>query len=605
MNLQRKIFIGMIALTLMSLATGALGIYLVGSLTGSLQHAATLTKLTQTQMHADMMHDALRGDALLAISSSDPAFNASIADVKADLEEHSTKFIQDFDDMAANRIDPALDAIIADTRLTVEQYVAAARGLVAVAAINPAGAKAGFGAFMEKFSALEERMEQVTAAIEERSNAATVAGHDMAEMAHWLTVGAMIASLIASLVTAAVILFQVMRPLSRITADVNAMAGGDKEITPSGLDRRDEIGLFARALAKFRQNEEEAISGERGLVQGAFGVALERLVQKDLTYRIKDSLPAAYEDLRQNFNHAMEELESVIGSVSASTNVISTGTREISSASNDLSHRTQSQAASLEETAAAVTSITDKVRQSSESANRTREVASVAQVEVNKSSAVVKRAIEAMAGIEKSSNQITQIIGVIDEIAFQTNLLALNAGVEAARAGENGKGFAVVAQEVRALAVRSADAAKEIKTLIASALTQVNLGVQLVDETGTSLEQITARIVEINKLMNVVAESAEEQASSLREINKAVGEMDRTTQANAAKVEQTSNATQGLVQQSVDLNEVIGTFVTNARNVLRKATHGSHGGGQEHVPAAEPPRRKAKAVGAEEGWAEF
>jgi methyl-accepting chemotaxis protein len=246
--------------------------------------------------------------------------------------------------------------------------------------------------------------------------------------------------------------------------------------------------------------------------------------------------------------------------VVTSTSAIQSGTHEISTASDDLSRRTEQQAASLEETAAALDEITATVRKSAESARHAREVVASADQDAKKSAVVVRQAVEAMDAIAKSSGQIGQIIGVIDEIAFQTNLLALNAGVEAARAGDAGRGFAVVASEVRALAQRSADAAKEIKGLISTSTTQVDFGVKLVAETGKSLERIIAQVTEINGVVAEIAAGALEQATGLQQVNTAMNQMDQSTQQNATMVEESTAASHSLSQETTQLSALIDRF---------------------------------------------
>jgi len=236
------------------------------------------------------------------------------------------------------------------------------------------------------------------------------------------------------------------------------------------------------------------------------------------------------------------------------------GVEEIAQASEDLSRRTEQQAAGLEETAAALDQITATVRQTAEGARRANTAIADAKRESQHSGAVVGRAVSAMGQIEQSSAQISQIIGVIDEIAFQTNLLALNAGVEAARAGDAGRGFAVVASEVRALAQRSAEAAKEIKTLISASTEQVAQGVDLVDQTGHALNAIMQRVEEIDKVMTEIAHSAQEQATGLAQVNVAVNQMDRVVQQNAAMVEESTAATQTLKGEASELLALVARF---------------------------------------------
>ena len=290
------------------------------------------------------------------------------------------------------------------------------------------------------------------------------------------------------------------------------------------------------------------------------GEGLKSLASGDLTIRLGDGFTEAYVQLRNDFNEAVDKLKGTLLGVVSSASEIESGTREISAASENMARRTELQAASLEETAAALGQITQTVKKAAEGANHARGIVTAADDDAKKSAIVVREAVEAMDAIAKSAQQISRIIGVIDEIAFQTNLLALNAGVEAARAGDAGRGFAVVASEVRALAQRSAQAAKEIKGLISTSSTQVDQGVRLVDETGKSLERIMAQVAEINVVVGDIAAGAQEQSGELDQINSAIGQMDMVTQQNASMVEESNAASQQLTQQTKQLATLITQF---------------------------------------------
>lgn len=293
---------------------------------------------------------------------------------------------------------------------------------------------------------------------------------------------------------------------------------------------------------------------------GLVGAAISSLSDGDLRARIKSVLTPSIDSLRIDFNRAAETLQSTLSSVSAGSLAIQTGTSEISSAAQDLAKRTEQQAASLEETAAALDQITATVRKTAKTAETTRGIVSEAKQDADVSGGVVKEAVSAMSEIESSSREIGQIISVIDEIAFQTNLLALNAGVEAARAGDAGRGFAVVASEVRALAQRSADAAKEIKSLISKSESHVVRGVNLVGEAGATLKKIADQVADINIEMIGIAASATEQATALHEVNTAVNHMDQMTQQNAAMVEETAAASQNLAREARELSSMMSQF---------------------------------------------
>ncbi|NBB51195.1 globin-coupled sensor protein, partial [Rhizobium sp. CRIBSB] len=309
-----------------------------------------------------------------------------------------------------------------------------------------------------------------------------------------------------------------------------------------------------------RQKENEIRRIEQAEIVSETGRGLTALASGDLSFRIEPDFPGEYARLKSDFNEAMGKLEDAMGVISANAAAMQTGSGEISQAADDLSRRTEQQAATLEETAAALDEITATVRRTAEGAQRANVVVTDARHDAEASGQVVSRAVTAMGEIQKSAEQISQIIGVIDEIAFQTNLLALNAGVEAARAGDAGRGFAVVASEVRALAQRSAEAAKEIKSLISASTSQVRDGVGLVGQTGEALTAIVGRVMEINGLMAEINASAQEQATALAQVNTAVNQMDQTTQQNAAMVEQSTAASHNLSQEAAELAQLVGRF---------------------------------------------
>ncbi|WP_249778042.1 globin-coupled sensor protein [Phenylobacterium glaciei] len=315
-----------------------------------------------------------------------------------------------------------------------------------------------------------------------------------------------------------------------------------------------------QADAARRQAEER-----QSTLVGALATALSQLAGGDLTATIKVEVDPSFQAIKDDFNTAISGLCKAMGAIANSTTSVHGGADEISSAADDLSRRTEHQAASLEETAAALDEITATIRQTATGAKAAAEVVLAARGDAQASGNVVQQAVAAMSEIEKSAQEISQIIGVIDEIAFQTNLLALNAGVEAARAGEAGRGFAVVASEVRALAQRSAEAAKEIKALIGASSQQVSTGVQLVGQTGDALQRIVDRVAEIDGMVGEIAATAQEQSVGLAQVNTAVNQMDQVTQQNAAMVEETTAAASSLKNEASELTRLISGFHTGAR----------------------------------------
>ena len=344
-----------------------------------------------------------------------------------------------------------------------------------------------------------------------------------------------------------------------------ALATGDLDSPIGHTDYADCVGRLSRALGIFRDQAvalREATRIEREIVSGELTRAMGELARGNLAYRIEKAFPGETEGLRADFNKALGVLAAAMGEVTTSASSIDTGAAEIRAASDDLAARTEQQAARLEEASAAMQQVTSLVSESAGRAQAINRAVSDARGEAASGDTVVERAVEAMNAIQQSSQEVAQIISVIDGIAFQTNLLALNAGVEAARAGEAGRGFAVVATEVRALAQRSADAAREIGQLITNSTSQVERGVQLVGETGEVLRQIVGRVGEVSVLVEGITESAQRQSAMLADVAGTVSDLDRMTQQNAAMVEESTAAARTLAQVAQQLTAQTARFDT-------------------------------------------
>ncbi len=434
----------------------------------------------------------------------------------------------------------------------------------------------------------------------------------------------------------------IARPLRDLTEVMQRLANGDHSVAIPDPDRRDELGAMSRTLQVFRDGaidkqrlesetaaQRQAAEAERArhdartaeqqasltAVVSSLADGLGRMSDGDLTFRINGAFAPEYERLRADFNAAVQQMQGALRGIVASVATLRSGTGEISHAAEDLSRRTEQQAASLEQTVAALEEITTTVKHASERAAHARTVVSRTRKDAEQSGQVVQDAVSAMTQIETSSKQISQIIGVIDEIAFQTNLLALNAGVEAARAGDAGRGFAVVASEVRALAQRSADAAREIKTLISASTKQVGDGVKLVGQTGAALSRIVTQVGEVDGVVAEIAASAHEQATGLSEVNIAASEMDKVTQQNAAMVGETTAATQALAQEMVSLERLTSYFrLADASErpaaPIAPASARRAPPARPAMPQAKPPVRRAPALAVvpsneEREWEEF
>ncbi|MCW1384438.1 HAMP domain-containing methyl-accepting chemotaxis protein [Novosphingobium sp. KCTC 2891] len=364
------------------------------------------------------------------------------------------------------------------------------------------------------------------------------------------------------------LLRNVLAPLADTAETMTAMAGGDLDAGLCDEHRADEIGEMTASIEVFRaaarEQREAAIKQEQ--VVAAMDTALARLSEGDLLYRIDAAFAEEYETLRTAYNGAALRLDEALGRVARSATDVTGGAGEIRIASDNLAQRNQAQAASIEESSAAMRQVTGLVNAT---ASRTRDVQAViddATREATAGGSLVAEAMDAMTAIERSSSEIGQIVDLIDSIAFQTNLLALNAGVEAARAGDAGKGFAVVATEVRALAQRSANAASDIRRLIASSAREVSGGVVLVGKTGTALTAMVSRVSGIAGLVAEIADAAQDQAGSLEQVNTAVIDMDRMTQQNAAMVEESTAAARSLAQEASELSRLVAQFRTSAHS---------------------------------------
>ncbi len=373
-------------------------------------------------------------------------------------------------------------------------------------------------------------------------------------------------ALIGIAITLAVMLSrQIARPITTLTQAMADLANGRHDIAVDAAGRSDELGDMARAVLVFRDTAAAKVADDRDreTAMTAIGSGLRSLSQADLTARVAD-VPAAFRALSDDFNLATSSLNRVLGDVRSSVHAIKHNSGEISQAAMDLAERTEREAAALQQSSSALDEVTRSIRDGAGAAIGASSAMADTRNEAERGDAIVRQAIAAMHGIEQASNEIADIISLIDGIAFQTNLLALNAGIEAARAGEAGKGFAVVASEVRALAQRSADAATEVKNKVKAASTHVGSGVELVEQTGKALARIIERVASVGSSIDSIAQSSDHQATSLGQINVAIAEMDAMTQQNAAMVEQTSAAARQLVAEAEALTDSVATFAIDA-----------------------------------------
>jgi methyl-accepting chemotaxis protein len=605
--------------------TGGVGLYEQSKLTDALHNAERTAELLRSHLTADMMHDAVRSDVLAALTARDPASGITMAEVRADFAEHMAEFRAMIAEEAQLTQTDAERAAVAGVAEPLNAYITAAERVINESERNPQAALALLPDFFAQFRALEGAMEEVTNVISASAEEAKAKAEGDSALAFWLMVATLIfaAGAVGALALGA--RRYLVNPLLSLTSQMDLLAKGDNSIDPPEAGRSDEIGAMARALLTFRQAARDRIEAERrheesriaaaaaqkeaeiraqreaeDLVVGSFGEGLAKLADGDLKYRLNRQLPQAYLKLQDDFNDALSKLEETMQIIASNTDGIRSGTGEISAASDGLSRRTEQQAATLEETAAALDEITATVGKTAEGARQANATVQLAREHADKSGEIVRDAVNAMEAIEGSSRQISQIIGVIDEIAFQTNLLALNAGVEAARAGEAGRGFAVVASEVRALAQRSAEAAKEIKALISTSSQQVGAGVKLVGQAGQALSEIASGVAEINALMADITASAQEQATALTQVNSAVNQMDQTTQQNAAMVEESTAASHALAHEAEQLTQLVARFeVSRSASAIAAPRTSARAASNVATRPASAPRGTPRPVGAE------
>ncbi|NML74568.1 HAMP domain-containing protein [Rhizobium sp. S-51] len=526
------------------------------------------------------------------------------------------------------------------TQLTEPQLAARKNTEAPIAEVIEIGRNASKGQ-LDSFREEAAKIKDLIATMSARNHEAQASAHFNLELA--LLVGGSIAGGVA-VVLIWLLSRSIVTPIVGMTTAMSRLAGGDHDVEVPALDRCDEVGQMAKAVVVFKDaaveklrlsNETEAMRAAaeqdrrraeadkaREAEEIAFAVdqlatGLSALSDGNVAYRIQVAFAERLDTLRRNFNSSVEKLQAALAQVGANASAINAGAAEIRASADDLARRTEQQAASIEETAAALEQVTTTVKDTARRAEDVGQLVNRTRTGAERSGEVVRNAVTAMTEIEKSSGEIGNIIGVIEDIAFQTNLLALNAGVEAARAGEAGKGFAVVAQEVRELAQRSANAAKEIKALISTSSTQVGNGVALVGETGSELEKIVSAVQEISQHVSAIVTASREQSTGLQEINTAVNTMDQGTQQNAAMVEEQTAASHSLATEAAALNALLAQFElgTNVAAAAPRARPSAAPAPASPVarPAASPARALANRItsafsgnaAVKQEWSEF
>jgi len=570
------------------IATGGAGYFGLNQSNVGLEASITATSAVLNQKQADMMHDALRADVLFALQTGPQGAADLKQSIVEDLADHVGEFRQSMDNLLALDLSDAVRADIkmVDPKLTA--YIASAQQIVNLALRNQVAGQNLWPAFMEAFSDLETAMGTLGEHIESEGNATGEAALETNRLLLNVLMAAFAACAFVLVSSNLLLARSITKPIQRVKEAIEQVAKGHLTGRHSSFDRasdrNDEVSQIAVHLEALRVRLNEAVQMEaeikqtqadQQLVVSALTIGLENLSKGKLTETLDQPFSHNYEALRHNFNVTVEGLNETLSQVTRASRSIRGQADQISQASEDLARRTENQAATLEETAAALDELTSSVKAAASGAREVEGIVQNTRTEAEASGKVVLSAVEAMNGIERSSEQISRIIGVIDDIAFQTNLLALNAGVEAARAGDSGRGFAVVASEVRALAQRSSEASREIKELITTSTQFVGRGVEAVGSAGRALTSMVERVSHISSLVSGIADGAAQQSSALGEVNIGVTQLDQVAQRNAAMVEQSMTSTQGLQQEAFGLDAIMSRFTTSdqrsERAPLRKA----------------------------------
>jgi methyl-accepting chemotaxis protein len=566
----RLILSGVVAI-LAVIVTAGVGVFGMSESRHGLEAQSDVTARIRLQMTADMMHDAIFGQVMQAIVIGPNGLTEAQAQLRADFLESADTIRSSLDALAAFDLPSEERNRLTAVVPVVRDYLASADATIQLAFRDEPAARSLIPQFMAAFGVLENELGLFGDLIQGTGETTAEAVQGLSTVLMRVLISVSIATTILMISNAWYVTRSVSRPIERLRAALREVAEGDFEIRIGNITRDDDdIGAIARDIdrvtgrIKVALDEQSAMRSEGEYVITTLGIGLGNLSEGNLSAPITEVFSETYEPLRADFNATVDKLSDLITKVVESCESIRGRSSEISQSSENLATRTETQAATLQQTAAALEEMTVNVNAAASNAREVETVVMRARSDAQESARVVQSAVDAMNAIDASSSQISQIIGVIDDIAFQTNLLALNAGVEAARAGDAGRGFAVVASEVRALAQRSSGAAKEIKTLIGDSTQHVGRGVQQVGRAGEALASIVDKVAHISTLMSDMAEGASQQSTGLAEINIGVTQLDQVTQQNAAMVEESTAASHSLHQETTTLATLVAHFRTRS-----------------------------------------
>ncbi|WP_425074759.1 methyl-accepting chemotaxis protein [Sagittula sp. S175] len=562
----RLVMTGLISTGLV-LFTAALGVIGIWRGDVGLQRQIVASSSLRQLMMADMMHEGLSADVMQSLvvgpDAQKDAQNAISEKLDGDIAIMSDALAQ----LDALELPPEVRTALDIVTPTVEAYMASARETTALALVDRASGRQALPGFLEKFEALEVDLGNLGDLIEGHAIETSRQAQSADDILFAVLVGVAILSTVTMTLTSWRATMSISKPINRLRQALSEVANGDFGMRIGDITRDDDIGAIARDIDFVTARIENALVEQQTTADRAdqaiavLGAGLRRMSAGDFSGPIAEQLDETYEGLRADFNATQDNLSSLIAQVIDSSMLIHGRSSHIHTSSGELSNRTETQAATLEQTAAAIEEMTNNVGIAAQNARSVEVAVQKVRNDVESSDHIVQQAAAAMREIDDSSNQISVIIGMIDDITFQTNLLALNAGIEAARAGEAGLGFAVVAAEVRALAQRSTEAAQEIKELVTRSNGNVQNGVGHVDAVGSALANLVRQVGDVSKLVAEIASGAAEQADGLREINTGVAQLDKVTQQNASMVVEASSAAADMNSEAERLQQIVSNFL--------------------------------------------
>nr|WP_237028931.1 methyl-accepting chemotaxis protein [Phaeobacter porticola] len=565
-----------------------------------LERQIDITKTVRHELKVDLLHEEIHAEIVYLVLRGDRATAAEKEKLRLRISEAGEELRSNLELLKGDALPPQALAQVQGMVPEVDAFLTQSAALAELGITDPVAAEVELGAFQNSYMALNKKLHPLSDWIEKAAveTAEAARAHDMALLYTLLGTSALL--VLVTLYNARKMTLNIVRPIGRMREALSEVAAGDFDLKVEARMRGDDFGEIARDIDRVsgrvlnELEKQNALRAESEQVIDRLRQGLQRLASGDFSDLISESFGEDYDPLRLNYNETVDKLNEVMAQVVKASGAIQKQSDEIRTGSDDMSARTESQAATLEETAAALEEMTVSVSNSAKNAKEVENAVASARADVENSGRVVEGAIEAMNEIERSSGQISQIIGVIDDIAFQTNLLALNAGVEAARAGEVGRGFAVVASEVRALAQRSSDAANEIKSLISASTKTVEEGVEKVDSAGKALTQVVGEVVNIATLVSGISSESGEQAQGLSEINIGVAQLDTVTQQNAAMVEESGSAIVKMNSETYGLNQIVSQFVLLSGEGI-----------SEPSPAQEAAMDAVTDVSGEERWEDY